>query len=662
MKLKTYIFRWVLFATLIPVAALGLFSTYYMETIHTESLHHEGRQVLEQITLDLSAGFKADSEQLIHIADNVTMRNFLPVLQDSSADEIHPAYAILKQQVAYFFIQVQSLFKHFNTIRVLDIQGNTVIKVINGRAVQASYENLNPYHIVEPENFNKEELKQFSQLADTQISLMNYALHTQELSANKRNIPMLEVVVPLYHQETLMGFLSVDISNRYENLLSSATVFPGQLLIAQIDTHHPELNGYILYIDGNPKNERENPFQTNIQFLQKLDQGILWNAVNQQSQGYLKSSQYPGHYHFVEFFPNPDNLSSWVIASYSDDDILYGPFQKIRTGLWILLGVAILSALFLAGSAARYISNPIKKLSKNFHIYAEGKKPEKTFSSLDEIKNLAIAFDQMAEILDHAKWDRHHAEQRMIHSAKMASIGQMAAGIGHELNNPLNNMLSLSKLIKREIQGARELTQQRKDISQCTELIKHHQLIQQDLESIQEEIERASNIIRGILNFARQLPDSRVGIFEVKTLVSSCVELVMREAKQKQVQFNITATDTTPQYTSGDFIKLQQALINILQNAVFVSSENQAIDIKMNYTYEYAQLLIRDYGPGFDEDIAEKLFDPFFTTKEIGQGTGLGLSIALGIIESHGGQLNIKNVKNDKGALVTIYLPLVEPE
>lgn len=655
MQLKTYIFRWVLFATLIPVSALGLFSTYYLETLHTESLRHKGRLVLEKITLDLSVSFRADRLQIINLLESPAMHDYIPVLKTAAENRLHPKQEQLNQHLSQFFVQIQNIFNHFQTIRVLDINGNTLLKVSNSEMSPLRFEGLSAYPLMEPENPNPDFFEKFSNLSPNHVSFLNYSLHEENINNPDNPIPIQEAIVPIYNGIKQLGFLTVDISNRYEHLLSMAKLFPGQLLIAQIDSTLPDINGYILYKDKQSNNKYKNPFKEHIQYLQQLDQGVVWDAVNNQSYGYLASPSFPGHYHFIEFFPNPDALNSWVIASYSDDDLLYGPFIKIRSGFWALLVFAVLSALFLANSVARRISNPIKKLAKNFHIYAEGKKPEKTFSALAEIKQLAIAFDDMAATLDNAKLDRHNAEQRMIHSAKMASIGQMAAGIGHELNNPLNNMLSLSKLIQRELADAKKLTEAGKN--NHDDLV----LIDQDLESIQEEIERASKIIRGILNFARQLPDSRIGIFDINTLVGSCVELVLREAKQKHVNLNVISTEQEPQYTSGDFIKLQQAIINILQNAVFASFEKQNVDISISYSYEYAQILIRDYGLGFDEEKAEKLFDPFFTTKDIGQGTGLGLSIALGIIEGHGGQLNLQNVKDGKGALVTIYLPLVEP-
>jgi len=650
-QLKTYIFRRVLFVTLIPVFALGLFATYYLETIHTESLRYQGDLVLEKTHLDLTVSFRTDREQVKNLARHITVQEYFPVLNAALEQKLHPDFGALTQQLADFLIQRQNIFNHFKIIRILDLQGNTLLKVNEGQLTPTQFEGMHAYPLMEPENLNPDLFKKFSNLNSEQVFFINQSLFT-----DNSTIPVQEAIIPLIFQNKPIGFLTVNISDRYEHLLSMAKLFPSQLLIAKIDSSNPEVNGRILYIDNkNTSGKGINPFSEKANFLQKLDGGIIWEAINGSNHGYFPSESYPGFYHFTEFFPNLDTLNSWVIVIYSDDDILQELLKKFRAGLWALLIFSILSALFLANSTARRISNPIKKLGKNFHTYAEGKKPEKTFSSLEEIKQLAIAFDDMAEILDNAKWDRHHAEQRMIHSAKMASIGQMAAGIGHELNNPLNNMLSLSKLMQRELQQALTLTQ---------EGLTNHQnieLVNQDLESIQEEIERASKIIRGILNFARQLPDTRSGIFDVSSLVSSCIELVNREAKQKQVKLNIVSSHEEPQYTSGDFVKLQQAIINVLQNAIFASSEKQSIEISISYSYEYAQILIRDYGSGFNEAIAEKLFDPFFTTKEIGQGTGLGLSIALGIIEGHGGQLTLKNVKNGKGALVTIYLPLVEP-
>jgi len=256
----------------------------------------------------------------------------------------------------------------------------------------------------------------------------------------------------------------------------------------------------------------------------------------------------------------------------------------------------------------------------------------------------------MAKKLDEALQKRIKAENMMIQSAKLASLGQMAAGIGHEINNPLNNIRSLSRLISRELQKDSE----------------HNELLIADIRSLDEEVIRASEIVQGVLSFSRQLPDKEFVAIHIADLLKNLEGLVKQEAKRAQVKINgigeIVAQDNV--MILGDKGKLQQALVNVLLNAIQASALiapdglNRQVDIALAMINESSMVLsIRDYGDGIDETIRDKIFDPFFTTKEVGHGTGLGLSISLGIIENHKGELTIENTAQG-WAVVNIILPM----
>ena len=277
------------------------------------------------------------------------------------------------------------------------------------------------------------------------------------------------------------------------------------------------------------------------------------------------------------------------------------------------------------------------------------------------MKESSESFNYMAEKLEQAQFERVKAENMMIQNAKLASLGQMAAGIGHEINNPLNNIRSLSRLIHRDLESnIKQLKSKKTMADQSLESML------EDIHSLDEEVLRASEIVKGVLSFSRQIPDKEFKPFYLANLLKNLEGLVKQEAKRSQVQ--IIGIDEVISHNEimifGDQGKLQQALVNILLNAMQASTSVKyqniielSLDIEQSDNIKNVILKVRDHGSGIDDTIIDQIFDPFFTTKEVGQGTGLGLSISLGIVQNHKGQLSIENARNG-GAIVNIVLPV----
>lgn len=222
----------------------------------------------------------------------------------------------------------------------------------------------------------------------------------------------------------------------------------------------------------------------------------------------------------------------------------------------------------------------------------------------------------------------------MLQSAKLASIGQMAAGIGHELNNPLNNILSYTKLLVRNA--------------------KDDEALQRDVHSLREEAVRASEIVKGILNFARQVPP-QYSQFNVNEWLENTLALVQQTARGKAVELVIKSGYKG--LLEGDRSQLQQVMVNLLLNAIQANSRNSRVIIETVMQHDLLHVRVIDEGEGIDESVLDKIYDPFFTTKAEGDGSGLGLSISLGIIERHHGTLDIRN-NDGVGVTATITLPL----
>ncbi|HIP68230.1 MAG TPA: HAMP domain-containing histidine kinase, partial [Chromatiales bacterium] len=270
--------------------------------------------------------------------------------------------------------------------------------------------------------------------------------------------------------------------------------------------------------------------------------------------------------------------------------------------------------LLLSGWVARHLAKPICRLAENIKAYGRGEMQAPTIpSSIQEVNQVQQSFAGMADTLK-------QTEQQLLQSAKMASIGEMAAGIGHELNNPLNNMLSLGKLLQRN------------------EALDDNG--QKDVDALLEETRRASKIVQGILNFARQTP-LQYEQFDLGEFLENCRRRVADLAAEKQVKIQIEFAETI--LMEADPGQLEQVMVNLLMNAIQASAASSAVEIHAEKNTGQVIIRVKDEGAGLTEIAKTKLFEPFFTTKAVGEGSGLGLSISLGIVESHGGELTIEN-------------------
>ncbi|HVP63636.1 MAG TPA: PAS domain S-box protein [candidate division Zixibacteria bacterium] len=226
---------------------------------------------------------------------------------------------------------------------------------------------------------------------------------------------------------------------------------------------------------------------------------------------------------------------------------------------------------------------------------------------------------------------------KLMHTEKMAAVGQLVSGVAHEVNNPLTAIL-----------GFADLLASRTDINaDC----------KPDLEIIIQEAQRTKQIVQNLLSFARQTPPQREPL-QVNELLRRTLQLRSYDLSNSGVDVVADYQEPAPDVVC-DQHQLQQVFLNIVNNAFDALREIPQgvpkLEIQTRYRDEWAEIRFRDNGPGMVS--AERVFDPFYTTKEVGKGTGLGLSICYGIVREHGGEITAAN-SPDGGAVFTVRLPL----
>ena len=528
------------------------------------------------------------------------------------------------------------------TIRVLDSRGNTIIKVRGGRLAPADFEGLDPYPYADAELQSPALLADLQSLTPEEAS---YVLLPPSLNdyGDRGPAPMFDAVVPLepHEAEVPFGYLVVNSTGvQMDRILElSARINRGRLIIAEQNPDLPARDGLILYDEAAGQlfsGGRDEPRR-----LEELFDGQLARAAQQQPFGALTTADDMYRLYYTEYLPYPNQLVSWVVAVRVPVQEITAPFSRIRVGILVFAAVALLLSLALAQVGARRIAEPVIQLARRLEAYGRGQRlPGPTGQATEEIQALGTAFERMADSLEEARQEREQVERMLLQSAKLASIGEMAAGIGHEINNPLNNVLSLAKLIERELPA------------EATEL-------RGDIRSLAEEANRASRIVRGILDFAHQNPPQYTQI-DAEAWVQDTLALVAQAAKEQGVRLRVEVQPGLR--LEGDPHQLQQVLINLLLNAIQAGQAGDEVVVQAGTEADgELRLCVCDEGTGIEAGIMDKLFDPFFTTKPVGKGSGLGLSVSLGIVEHHGGTLTLRN--NERGGVTaTIRLPTTRSE
>jgi two-component system, NtrC family, sensor kinase len=339
------------------------------------------------------------------------------------------------------------------------------------------------------------------------------------------------------------------------------------------------------------------------------------------------------------------------------------PFMDVRTSMMLtfllVAGIGVLVVLGVTYFITRSMIHPLEEMVLASNRIAAGDLDHSvSIKSRDEIGILANSFNEMlASIktmkLELEEWGGTLEEKvnkrteelvtvrtQMVQSEKLASIGRLAAGVAHEINNPLAGILTFSMLA----------------LEDCDD----NHPFKSSLEVIVKQTLRCRETVKGLLDFARQ-SSAAPSITEVNAIVNKTLLLL----ENQTIFQNIRTVRNFGQDLPHVFIdpgELQQVVVNIVINAADAMEENGVLTIDTCKAPQAQEVLIRisDTGKGIPDDIMPLIFEPFFTTKKVGKGTGLGLSIAHGIITRAGGKIEVSS--SPKGAAFTIRLPIAREE
>jgi len=355
-------------------------------------------------------------------------------------------------------------------------------------------------------------------------------------------------------------------------------------------------------------------------------------------------------------------VNDWYISAYEpiyDIDrkpvgmlyvgVLARRFRAVTLRTLSVFAAVTLGGLLLAVGVgwrlANSFSRPIDKLASASAALGRGEFPQSLpVESEDEIGSLTRTFNVMAQsVRERDELLKERTRVQLARSERLASTGRLAAGVAHEINNPLTAVLTFAHMLLRKAPGD---SQER-----------------QDVETIIEATMRCREIVRGLLDFSRQ-GEPKKELSDLNSVIREALNLTQNQALLGQIEIVEQLEQDLPHLVI-DPDQVQQVAVNVIVNAIDAMSEGGRLTIRTRSLTEegkqWADFEVSDTGCGIPEENLERVFDPFFTTKPTGQGTGLGLAIAYGIVTQQGGQISISS-KVGQGTSVTVRLPVTSEE
>jgi signal transduction histidine kinase len=366
------------------------------------------------------------------------------------------------------------------------------------------------------------------------------------------------------------------------------------------------------------------------------------------------------------------DVEKWInqLVQATDDLIhfIYEDLEKrstaskgyYRTSLTIVLSTSILGVLLMAGLLRFFygwVFYPVRDLQSGAVRVAQGNFAQRIeVHSGDEMQDLAKAFNYMMDRVQETYRDLNRQvnerSRQLVRSERLASVGFLAAGVAHEINNPLQAITLYSGALEARLA---EVVRRVQDHEQAAALgPDEYEVITKYLKTILEEAFRCKRITERLLEFSRGGEPHRE-LVDLTELVQAVLDVAepLPNCKGKEISFEPTGQVTA--WANADEIK--SVVLNLVVNALDSMDEGGRLTIRLRPAGDMAELVLSDTGCGMSADLLENIFEPFFTRSRTGKGTGLGLTISHRIITQHGGEIHADSAGPDQGSTFTVRLP-----
>ncbi len=404
--------------------------------------------------------------------------------------------------------------------------------------------------------------------------------------------------------------------------------------ISEMQVLNRDLMRYVIVTDPDGRVTHSSDWQ---QLGRRFERALDRSAMNQASQAAVRHGE--GDEHILEV-RSPLSISTKFWGSLTVGLSLQqmeGQVQRIakravQVAIVLLIANSALTAIYV-----ETLIRPILGLHRMMKRAAQGDLSARAQTRASaEVGELAEQFNRMMDDLEEANEREKVRQAQLAHTEKMAAVGTLAAGVAHEVNNPLGGIFTCIENM-RSNPGDRELQARY-------------------LRLIQDGLERIEQTVANLLDFSRQ-QKMELAPTSLNHTLQHVARLVQYQLRTGRVTVRWDLDPKDP-YVMADHFRMEQLFLNLVLNALQAMPDGGELTLHTRQRQDTVVAEVRDTGVGIPEDLQERIFDPFFTTREVGEGTGLGLTVSDSIVSSHGGTLEVESTVG-KGSVFRIVAPLL---
>ncbi len=483
------------------------------------------------------------------------------------------------------------------------------------------------------------------------IPLRNYLIKGLALS----NIALIRYIAPVHSRSgKWMGAIYLDVTGRHLHDTMKRAIGDKSSRIFLVNN-----KGFYFF---NPEWETEDGLldttETSDNINDTYSKAVASQVLSGRSGVIMDDNE--NLFAYTPIFPDERNKEFYytVVESYPKNMLTAGVKDYKRLFIAAILAAVILT-IIIGIFISKMLTYPISRLKEGARLIGKGNLDYRLdIRSGDEVEEMAGEFNNMAEKLkiysrcleekveERTRQVRDY-EKQLIHSEKMASLGLLAAGVAHEINNPIGIIINRIEALKMENTNG--------DIPEK---------VVKDLDTMMHHAMRVSKITGNLLSFSRE-SSYEFNPQDINKIIERVLMFLEGSISKKGIMLEKSLYNELP-LVFGSAAGLEQVFLNIIHNAMDATNSGGRISIETacksgaaGKENGFVNIIISDTGNGISGEYIGKVFDPFFTTKEIGKGTGLGLSISYGIIKEHGGDIKVVS-EISKGTAFTIMLPVME--
>ena len=537
------------------------------------------------------------------------------------------------------FLNFQQLDPKIQAIRLLDENGNVLVKVREGKVIERQGKPLAELNVSPVESLkNRDFFVGTMALEKDRIWISNMERGKVE-GEEYWCPPMVRFSTPLFLADgRRAGALIINVWGETAGTQINRLISPqeGSAFMVERNLENMSRNGiYLFHQDSSC--EFGNQTGSRITVFQEYPRDIVARWMS-SPQGVSFSPQTGDILSHQFYSPYGDDRHGWVIVVNAHSDFFLAPLATVKQRILLSTAVVLLLTGIAATFFARTLTRPLQLVIDGTRQLGRDLRYRINTGSSDEVAFLAGEINRMADTLQANIEEQSRIEQQICSTEKLASVGEMAAGLAHELNTPLGNIQALASL------AGKEVARGEADV----------EALRQDLADIAEQTGKCSRIISGLLSFARQQqPD--LGLHDVNRILEEALSLVRMRQEKLDIAVNF-AEDSALPYVRVDGNLIRQVFVNLLLNAFDAMPEGGKVAISCTEEEQRVAIRVADCGIGIPAENLRRIFDPFFTTKEVGKGTGLGLSVSYGIVQSQGGTIEVESTPGS-GTTFTVKLP-----